>query len=789
MQVNYGMQAHDTPDQAGAAISSSATHTFDQLAVQQDPLLGQIVGNYHLLARAGAGSFGTVYRARDVRLDRPVAVKFLTADQSPAARQRFEQEARALARLGRHPGVVDIYTWGEHEGRSYLALEYVPESAADLLTRRPGGLDLDQVLTIGVQCAEALAAARRAGIIHGDLKPSNILLANEGAHAKLCDFGMSTLCGATPSAGGSPAFLAPECARGGPSSHAADIYALGATLHTLLAGSPPVTETDPQSALSAAAEGRLQSLARQRPGLPKGVVDLLAQALSMDPARRPASAEDFAAALNALRNPSALRPRAARPLRRAATLAAALIVATLAVVAGPSLMPGGSGGTVLLADARLSLNQGDYAAARAGFEDFLRQQPDSAEARYGLGYAFLLEGDHEQASEEFAQLGEAAKQAEGKAAIAYMASGEAARPVLESAANELPNGYAAVLLSMLDMMAGNFSQAKSRLDQVQENQLPFDWQRRQYLQTLGQLHFKAGDFKAAEATFARLEQAAPNAAGGMAADYLAMAREQARESERVDTGERLARLKVLLDAQPATPDADAWSSRPLRLWVLPVEAQQGLILQESGLADVFPWRLSRALQGDTPVPLTPVDRSLEQEILAEQELAATLGDTQGALRLGRVLGARLLLQAKASRLFEQEILHVSLIDTETTRLTPVGEYEVARGMDANAWLQQIQDDLFDAVQKTYPLRGRIAARGDTLLLNIGTETGAQPGMHFRVLPTPGTPPLEGIAAVIAATTGDAESTVTLEGAPASAVPESGWLAEQAPAPEEAADAS
>ncbi len=744
-----------------------ATQTFDQLAVQHDPLLGQIVGNYHLLALAGEGTSGRVYRARDVRLDRNVALKVLRAS---ASKERFEQEARALARLGIHPGVVDIYTWGEHEGCCYLALEYLPESAASLLARRPAGLETGLAVRAGIQCAAALAAAHRAGVTHGDIKPSNILLDADGTVAKLCDFGLASLSAHTPLQGGTPAYLAPECAAGGAATPASDIYALGATIYALLAGAAPATA------------GKKRPLAEARPGLAPALVDAVTRAIDVDPARRFATADDFAETLRAAMadeqtTPASTATSSLSRLVRLAAMAAAVVLAGLAAMMGQSLLPGGGGGAVLLADARLQLNEGNYDAARAGFEQYLNAQPDSAEARYGLAYSFLLEGDHERAAAEFGQLGETAMQAEGKAAVAYMASGEAARPALERAANDAPGGYASVLLSMLDMMAGNFDAARTRLDQVSEGDLKFDWQRRQYLQTLGQIYFKSGDFDEAEMVFAKLEQGSGTATTGVASDYLAISRERAGAAERQEVGEQIARLKTLMAELPPATDVDDWTSRPLHVWIPPVDADGGVIMQESGLADVLPWRLARGLAEETDFPLTPVERSVQGAILAEQEFSAALGQGDNAIRLGRVLGAKLMLLAKVTRLFEKELLHVSIIDTETTRPTQVGEYEIARDLEPKSWLAQVQADIVAAAARAYPVRGKIAANGEAITLNVGADAGVKPGMRFKVLADANSRALEGVEAVVSGAVDGGSAVISLSGAPASAIPADGWLVE------------
>ena len=380
-------------------------------------------------------------------------------------------------------------------------------------------------------------------------------------------------------------------------------------------------------------------------------------------------------------------------------------------------------------------------------------------------------------------------QNEGKAAVAYMASGEAARPTLESVASDAPGGYAVVLLSILDMMAGHFDTAKARLEKVNESELKFDWQRRQYLQTLGQLNFKSGNFAEAEAIFSRLEQADGTAPSAVAADYVALSRDRAENAGRKDVSEQIARLKALMKDLPASAQGDMWSSRPLHIWIPPIEAQQGLVMQESGLADLLPWRLSRALLENQSLPITPVDRSAEGAILAEQELSATLGSEEGMLRLGRVMGARLLLEAKVSRLFGEEFLHLALVDTETTRWTPVGEYKVSRTLDLNAWMTQVRDDLVAATRAAFPIRGRLNAQGTSPSLNVGGAVGIQPGMHLRVLPAANMPALEGIEVVVTDKVDATSCAVEVQGTLPSTAPAEGWLVEVLQETKEAAHAA
>src|SRR5215207_8724626 len=153
--------------------------------------VGARLGPYEVVAVAGAGGMGEVWKARDTRLNRTVAIKVLPSDLTTdsAARQRFEREARAVAALS-HPHICPLFDIGHQDGTDFLVMEYLDgETLAARLAR--GKLPLDQALQYGIQIADALAAAPTAGIIHRDLKPGNIMLTKGGA--KLLDFGLAKL--------------------------------------------------------------------------------------------------------------------------------------------------------------------------------------------------------------------------------------------------------------------------------------------------------------------------------------------------------------------------------------------------------------------------------------------------------------------------------------------------------------------------------------------------------------------------------------------------------------------
>jgi serine/threonine protein kinase len=255
-----------------------------------------IAGHYRLVERIGSGGTGVVWRAVDERLERSVAIKqILTQPSLPPGekdivRQRASREARNAARF-QHPNAIVVFDITDHEGDPCLVMEYLPSQSLAVVLSAQGTLPLPQVARIGEQVASALVAAHRAGIVHRDVKPGNVLLGDNGT-VKITDFGISKAKGdvtltATGLISGTAAYLAPEVARGTDPSPAADVFALGATLFHSLEGEPPYgTNPNPLALLYAAANGQLGQPRNAGP-----LTDLLLDILSFEPEDRPTMTE------------------------------------------------------------------------------------------------------------------------------------------------------------------------------------------------------------------------------------------------------------------------------------------------------------------------------------------------------------------------------------------------------------------------------------------------------------------------------------------------------------------
>ncbi len=305
------------------------------------------IPGYEIEAEVGRGGMGVVYRARQARLNRTVALKMILAGDhaSDEAGVRFLAEAEAAAKL-QHPGVVQVFHIAEHGGHPYIEMEYVGGgSLADRLDGVPRPPREAAVLVEAL--ARAIAEAHRLGIVHRDLKPCNILMTPEGA-PKIADFGLAKLLGsesgmtATESILGSPSYMAPEQAEGrtktaGPP---ADLYSLGAILYELLTGRPPFRGATVLDTLQQVKTAEPVPPSRLVPGLPRDVETIALKCLQKDPARRYESGEALAEDLRRFRAGETIvaRPvgsveRAARWCRRNPAVAA-LLAALLLVMSG-----------------------------------------------------------------------------------------------------------------------------------------------------------------------------------------------------------------------------------------------------------------------------------------------------------------------------------------------------------------------------------------------------------------------------------------------------------------------
>jgi eukaryotic-like serine/threonine-protein kinase len=298
-------------------------------------------GRYRMVARLGQGGMSDVWRADDLVLGMPVALKLMHAT-TPAGQTVLLNEVR-LARRITHPAVCRVFDIGEEGGQPFLSMELVEGEDLDALVHRVGRLPPEKVADIGRQLCDALAAAHAQGILHRDLKPANILIDDNGS-VRISDFGIAVMRDQRgPNTGvGTPGYMAPEqLTSGGSVSERTDIYALGLVLYELLVGRHSFDPARPPSDLP-----RPSTIVG---GVPSALERVVMQALSADPRQRPASAREMAAALAVTAGgPAALR-------RRRWLAAAALAIAAVLALVWRFRVPGRADtlteqDTILLAD-------------------------------------------------------------------------------------------------------------------------------------------------------------------------------------------------------------------------------------------------------------------------------------------------------------------------------------------------------------------------------------------------------------------------------------------------------
>lgn len=308
---------------------------------------GTRLGSYEITASIGAGGMGEVYRARDTRLDRTVAVKVLPSHLAadPDAKARFDREAKAIAALN-HPHICTLHDVGHDQGVDFLVMELVDgETLANRLQRRP--LPLDEALKVAIQIADALDKAHRQGVVHRDLKPANIVLTNSGA--KLLDFGLARLK-TTPGASGFTAvstqapltgagtilgtltYMSPEQVEGREIDHRSDIFSFGCVVYEMVTGRRAFAGDSAASVIAAILDAHPPDIRTQQPLAPVGLDHIVKTCLAKDPERRWQSARDVAIELDRIdTNP---QPELIAPVPISRRRRAIIVAGVLGLIAG-----------------------------------------------------------------------------------------------------------------------------------------------------------------------------------------------------------------------------------------------------------------------------------------------------------------------------------------------------------------------------------------------------------------------------------------------------------------------
>ena len=254
---------------------------------------------YQLLEKLGTGGMADVYRARDPVLDRIVAIKVLRSDYSSNAdfQSNFRMEARAAANLS-HPNIVTVHDFGFADNLLYIVMEYIPGKDLKQLIRERGRFSVEAGIPLIIQACAGLGYAHRAGLVHCDVKPHNMLVSKDG-RLKVTDFGIARAL-ATISIGertdivwGSPLYFAPEQARGEAPSPASDVYSIGVVMYELLSGTPPFTATTPDELARLHVNADPIPIREYIPDIPVALEEIIMKVLSKEPSARYRTADQL----------------------------------------------------------------------------------------------------------------------------------------------------------------------------------------------------------------------------------------------------------------------------------------------------------------------------------------------------------------------------------------------------------------------------------------------------------------------------------------------------------------
>ena len=268
-------------------------------------MIGRVISHYRVMARLGKGSMGAVFQAQDLKLDRPVAIKFTSREiaSNPEQRSRFVREARTASLLD-HPNICTIHEFGEtDEGELFIAMAYCPgENLRSRLERGP--FALKEAVNVAEQVALGLAKAHSMGIVHRDIKPANIMLTPDGV-VKIVDFGLAKFprdVSLTNPGGvvGTVPYMSPEQLRGDPLDGRSDIWSWAVMLYEMLAGERPFEARTEALIIRAIMEAEPASLAARRPDAPLELAQIINQALQKNREQRQRNTDQLIQAVRAL---------------------------------------------------------------------------------------------------------------------------------------------------------------------------------------------------------------------------------------------------------------------------------------------------------------------------------------------------------------------------------------------------------------------------------------------------------------------------------------------------------
>ena len=732
----------------------------------------ETLGRYKVLKEIGRGSMGVIYLGYDPEIGRTVAIKTIRWDLIQAnigpeeALKRFTNEVKIVGQF-QHPNIVTLYDTGEAGGSRYFVMEYVEGRTLASLLHTDGPPSLARALEIIRSIAQGLSYAHGKGVMHRDVKPSNVMISNEG-QVKITDFGIAR-CTAfsgnmTRSLTGTPKYISPEQVEGRQIDSRSDMFSLGVVAYELLTGEAAFEGETLTEIIQKVIHEIPPVPSSVNPAIPAALDGVLMKALEKDPDMRHPDMKAFENALLSAAEPPPLdatvRGRFAPPkagpgdkpggskIRPTQIAALSLIVlALLAVLAslrfGWWKLPGQTDSGKAYAEGIEKTRKGEIVAARGLFERLLDEYDKRDKGLVGLAYISLREGNNEEVMQLCGQ-------------------------ALESNPENL---YARVLRATVFFQKGNTDQAFRELTGALKTASGADWEASEAYTLLGRIEEIQGNTDEALTSYEKAIQLDPvnpvaytnqgallSRLGnyrGAVSSYQALVRvsddpgarilasDSRRQLELQGDREKRERISTLIKDlnqdlmkkkdEGVTQEVDPWSPRSLTVCVYPFE-EKGIPSLDGSRGILFRTSLYQAFQAEPRLSL--VDRQILDAILQELQLSQSeLADRQKALQVGRIAGANVLVTGNLFHLGGSLQAVVQVIETETTLVKAAISDEQSRTETVMQFSQRIAGKLSRAIVTAFPLKGRIAqVKGEEILVDFGRNVGAVKGMQFKVLP-------------------------------------------------------
>jgi tetratricopeptide (TPR) repeat protein len=749
-----------------------------------EDLTGKEIGPYRIVGPLGAGGMAAVYKAYQEGMDRHVALKILPQffAGNPEFVKRFDREAKLIAGL-QHPRILPVHDYGKAEDYNYLVMSLVDTGTLeDVMAKGPASLD--QVRDLLSQVGDALDYAHSKGVIHRDIKPSNILMDPRG-NCLLTDFGIAKMVEGmtelTKPGGivGTPSYMSPEQGLGEEIDGRSDIYSLGVILYQMATGRLPFTAETPVATVLKHVNDPLPPPRAIKADLPRPVEAVILKAMAKSREERYPTAGAFVKALDAA------IPRGSAAAEDDETIAGTLVGPAIGSTAsgrgGWRSLPlprvaaiAGGGAAVLGAILWLTLSGPDDSPVTTG--EGPKAPAGETMTPYDEGYRHLKAGNLAEAQSTFETIANRPGEdsnfgREGMAAVSYEKN-EYDRAAELVGGMEPVTAYAYTIKGNILFVKGEVREAAVSYREALKVGAGAPWQMAVAYNRLGRVDAGEGRTEEALANYdralslnpayaeahsnrgvllARMDKPAEATAAyrraveADPADLVAMRlmkEMEQRQSELADQ-ERKKRVDTLVgelaqryregkfSGAGAGPEEDAWTSRPLALSFLPFKTAGTLGLRD-GTEDFLLLQLTDLLQESGRV--TVVERMILDDLLQALSLASSeLADQATALKLGKVLGARLVATGSIARRAGRSLVSLRLVETETTAV--MGAFSAKLDPDDMSSVEKLAARMTEKIEAEFPLRGLVSeSKGDgTVVLNVGSRQGVTAGLLMKVI--------------------------------------------------------